>query len=385
VSPNVVRAGAARACFRVRSGRADRGASRLGRRARGARPYGLRRHLHAAAGSPADDSRPDDDGARARGAQPVPRPSRRGALRAAPGRFQGARHEAARNREGARAPLSAGGDPAAAEARVLVAALLRAEERVRPIARSAARRVTARRGRLAALRGDRKARRGSHCRTGRPRAAAMASLRRGSLVSDPVARRGCGRGRGSDAAESRMNPGLPDSTAFRRLKRSIARVGRTHYPRFLFGGGLSEGEIPVFTYHDIEASELEDDLRFLERNGYRTLSLDEYLDRMRASRPSAERCVLLTFDDARRSFWEAALPVLERRAAHAVLFTPTYWIADGSAARPDSDPPGFMSWEQIAHCERHALIDVEAHGHRHALVFTSSRLAGFATPSTLAA
>lgn len=182
-----------------------------------------------------------------------------------------------------------------------------------------------------------------------------------------------------------MNPGLPDSTAFRRLKRSITRVGRTHYPRFLFGGGLSEGEIPVFTYHDIEASELEDDLRFLERNGYRTLSLDEYLDRMRASRPSAERCVLLTFDDARRSFWEAALPVLERRAAHAVLFTPTYWIADGSAARPDSDPPGFMSWEQIAHCERHALIDVEAHGHRHALVFTSSRLAGFATPSTLAA
>lgn len=180
-----------------------------------------------------------------------------------------------------------------------------------------------------------------------------------------------------------MMRGLPDRTDFRRLKRSLARVGRTRYPSFLFGGGL-EGEIPVFTYHDVETDELDADLEFLERNGYRALSLDEYLERMRGSRPGTERCVLLTFDDARRSFWEIALPVLESRAAHATLFVPTYWIADDAGGRLGSDPPGFMSWQQIERCEHHPLVDVEVHAHRHALVFTSVRLAGFATPASLA-
>lgn len=180
-----------------------------------------------------------------------------------------------------------------------------------------------------------------------------------------------------------MSPGLPDRTDWRRLRRSVARLGRTRYPSFLFGGGVAQGEIPVFTYHDVEATELDADLRFLERNRYRALSLDEYLERMRDPRPSSERCVLLTFDDARRSFWDVALPVLESRGAHAALFVPTYWIGDGGE-RVGSDPPGFMSWEQLEKCERHPLVDVEAHAHRHTLVFTSERLAGFATPKSLA-
>lgn len=181
-----------------------------------------------------------------------------------------------------------------------------------------------------------------------------------------------------------MMRGRPDLTDFRRLKRSIVRLGRTSYPSFLFGRDLAEGEIPVFTYHDVAAAELDADLRFLEQNRYRTLSLDEYLERMRSRRPSSERCVLLTFDDARRSFWEVALPVLQSHAAHAALFVPTYWIAESGAERIGSDPPGFMSWEQIEECERNPLVDVESHAHRHALVFTSERLAGFATPTSLA-
>ncbi len=62
-----------------------------------------------------------------------------------------------------------------------------------------------------------------------------------------------------------------------RLLRTAARVSRTRYPGFIFGLPLARGEIPVFTYHDVETQVFARDLEFLHSNGYRTLCLEEYL------------------------------------------------------------------------------------------------------------
>lgn len=183
-----------------------------------------------------------------------------------------------------------------------------------------------------------------------------------------------------------MTPFVPDVSELRRWRRSAGRIARTRYPAFLFGREVPADEIPVFTYHDIDADELDRDLEFLERNGYRTLSLDEFRERMRApSRHGRENCVLLTFDDARKSFFDAAYPVLKRRGARAALFVPTYWVGDRHVSPADATPPGFMTWAQIAECAASGLVDVESHAYRHTLVFTSARLAGFATPRALRA
>jgi peptidoglycan/xylan/chitin deacetylase (PgdA/CDA1 family) len=173
---------------------------------------------------------------------------------------------------------------------------------------------------------------------------------------------------------------------FRRLKRSLSRLRQTHYPGFLLGRGLEPREIPVFTYHDVDADTLRGDLEFLELNGYRTLGIDEYL---RATPESSETCgrrVLLTFDDARRNFWEVAYPILEERGARATLFVPTYWIAGGRfpAHSVPAESAEFMTWEQIAHCDESHLVDVESHSHRHVLVNVAGRLVGFASPDSLA-
>ncbi|HEX6993491.1 MAG TPA: polysaccharide deacetylase family protein [Gammaproteobacteria bacterium] len=176
---------------------------------------------------------------------------------------------------------------------------------------------------------------------------------------------------------------VPDALDIRRLRRSAARLARTRYPAFLFGREIPADEIPVFTYHEIDAAELDADLDFLERNRYRTLSLDEYHDRMRNPRLGREKCVLLTFDDARANFWNVAFPVLARRGARAALFVPTYWIGGRNVPAHESTPPGFMSWAELRECMASGLVDVESHAHRHATVFTSARLAGFATPRAL--
>lgn len=160
-----------------------------------------------------------------------------------------------------------------------------------------------------------------------------------------------------------------------RLLRTAARVSRTRYPGFIFGLPLARGEIPVFTYHDVEMQDFARDLEFLQSNGYRTLSLEEYLAARNGGRRPA-RAVLLTFDDARKSFWTVAVPLLKTFEARATLFVPTHWMS--------TDDDQFMSWKEVRASVETGLVDVQSHAHRHALVATAPQLVDFAHPQALA-
>jgi len=203
---------------------------------------------------------------------------------------------------------------------------------------------------------------------------------------------------------------------FGRYLRTAARVSRTRYPGFILGLPLDRDEIPVFTYHDVAAEELRADLDYLYVNGYRTLGLQEYLGtraarnrsltpirRPRVQPPSPgkswtgrgdRRAVMLTFDDARKSFWHTVLPLLREFSAHAVLFAPTYWM-DSPAGRQEGEirPPRacanpaddlFMSWTQLKVCAESGHVDVQSHAHRHTLVAVAPTQVDFANPQALA-
>ena len=95
-----------------------------------------------------------------------------------------------------------------------------------------------------------------------------------------------------------------------RMVRTVGRIMRTHYPRFLFGMPVKRGDVPVFTYHEADPVGLAQDLAYLAENGYRTLGLEEYISQGPGSSDTSRR-VLLTFDDARRSFWEVGRPTVK--------------------------------------------------------------------------
>lgn len=171
----------------------------------------------------------------------------------------------------------------------------------------------------------------------------------------------------------------PTLTRARRVGRSVLGALRTHYPGFVLGLPLTPGTVPVFIYHDVDPAQFAADLEFLRRNRYRTLSLAEFA--AESDRKAAPRGVLLTFDDARLNFHEAALPVLKEFNAHATLFAPSYWM---SAPTRSANRERFMSWEQLRLAARSGLVDVQSHAHRHALIFTSARVLEFASPRTLA-
>jgi hypothetical protein len=140
------------------------------------------------------------------------------------------------------------------------------------------------------------------------------------------------------------------------------------------------GEIPVFIFHDVETEAFARQLEFLRTNGYRTLSIEEFLALASCKgRPRGDRHVLLTFDDARLNFYQTVLPALRATGSHATLFAPTLWM--DRLRQPGAER--FMDWDQLRECVESGLVDVASHAHRHTLVFEGDRLAGFATPGLL--
>jgi Polysaccharide deacetylase len=168
--------------------------------------------------------------------------------------------------------------------------------------------------------------------------------------------------------------------AARRALRGAGNVLRTRYPLFLLGLPASRREIPVFIYHDVKMAEFARDLEFLRTNGYRTIGLDEFLTGGESKSGGRGKRVLLTFDDARRSFYDVALPILRSFDARATLFVPSYWMQPPSITGSSL----FMSWAQVRACAESGQVDVQSHAHRHALVAISDQLIGFATPRLIA-
>ncbi len=177
------------------------------------------------------------------------------------------------------------------------------------------------------------------------------------------------------------------------------RVVQRRLPDFVYGGALTG--IPVFAFHDVEPGEFERQLRFLADNGYRTLTMDEYTDLVVSGRAvTAERIVLLNFDDGWSSLWSAGLPLLKRYGMKAVLFLATGRVRQGGLgltlddvrsgrttvaellARDASREP-FLTWDEVRALHASGLVDVQSHSVTHNQVFCSSEIEDFARPNLL--
>ena len=87
--------------------------------------------------------------------------------------------------------------------------------------------------------------------------------------------------------------GVSSFAGARRALRGAGNVLRTRYPLFLLGFPLPRREIPVFVYHDVEPQAFARELEFLRSNGYRTVSLDEFIVFGGRKSPGRERRILL--------------------------------------------------------------------------------------------
>jgi poly-beta-1,6-N-acetyl-D-glucosamine N-deacetylase len=127
--------------------------------------------------------------------------------------------------------------------------------------------------------------------------------------------------------------------------------------------------VVILNYHDISdargvrpetvpASLLRDQIRRCKEEGWTFLPLSEllsYKDRPDALPP---RAVVVTFDDAYRSFFEQALPILREEGVKATLAVITSFID-----RPPPGMPPLMTWDQIKEADRSGFVEIASHSH----------------------
>jgi peptidoglycan/xylan/chitin deacetylase (PgdA/CDA1 family) len=125
------------------------------------------------------------------------------------------------------------------------------------------------------------------------------------------------------------------------------------------------GGVPVLMYHQITDEKPPGDtvisparfaqqMDYLAREGYVTLSMDELVAVMQARRPLPPKAVVLTFDDGWRNVL-AALPALDRHRFRASFWIVTDFVRD----------PNYLDWAQIKALARNPRYEIQGHTQTH--------------------
>lgn len=115
-------------------------------------------------------------------------------------------------------------------------------------------------------------------------------------------------------------------------------------------GIFSEPEgIPVLNYHQINdrdenlltvsTAEFEEQMAWLEENGYRTITAAELADALEGKGTLPKKPVLITFDDGYVDNYECAFPILKRHGMKAIIFLISDYVGGYY--------PNYLTWEQV--------------------------------------
>ena len=123
--------------------------------------------------------------------------------------------------------------------------------------------------------------------------------------------------------------------------------------------------VPILVYHNLDraakgklvqsAASFEQQMRYLKSEGYRPITMGEFLEFTRMGRQLPKKAVVLTFDDGYKSFKLFAYPVLKELGFSATLFVYTDYVGAGRNA---------LSWQELKDLQAEGF-DVQAHSKTH--------------------
>jgi peptidoglycan/xylan/chitin deacetylase (PgdA/CDA1 family) len=123
--------------------------------------------------------------------------------------------------------------------------------------------------------------------------------------------------------------------------------------------------VPILVYHNLGpqakgrmilgAKSFEEQMRYLKSQGYRVVSLKEFVEFVSFKRQLPRKSVVLSFDDGYKAFLQYAYPTLKELGYTATLFVYTDYIGAGSNA---------LSWADLKKLASEGF-DIEAHSKSH--------------------
>jgi peptidoglycan/xylan/chitin deacetylase (PgdA/CDA1 family) len=146
------------------------------------------------------------------------------------------------------------------------------------------------------------------------------------------------------------------------------------FPAFVFGGAVG-ALLPVFHFHEVTRADLEPKLGHLADNGYRSVNADEVAAYARGELRLRGRTVALCFDDAWKSLWTVAGPLLKQFGLSAITYVIPARMTDDDA----SDSP-LVTWSQLEALHASGVVDVQSHTESHSKIFCAASPVDFVQP-----
>ena len=137
-------------------------------------------------------------------------------------------------------------------------------------------------------------------------------------------------------------------------------------------GVVRQARVPILMYHHVQDAppgsnalrrdlsvspqNFEAQLRYLQQEGYQTVSLYDLVLHLTVGKPLPERPIILTFDDGYADAYSQAFPLLKHYG-----FTGTFFL---TSAPIDAGNPAFLSWDNVREMNE-AGMDMEVHSYDH--------------------
>ena len=133
--------------------------------------------------------------------------------------------------------------------------------------------------------------------------------------------------------------------------------------------GGAEAHVAILCYHEVDKpgdafavthSQLESHLASMQREGYRFVSLDEYIAYAKGELTLPEKSVMITFDDGYRSFYTKVYPLLQKYKVPGMLAIVSSWTV---GEEKPNDVRDLASWQELREMEASGLVTVVSHSH----------------------
>ena len=131
--------------------------------------------------------------------------------------------------------------------------------------------------------------------------------------------------------------------------------------RLIAGTSVVDGEkVVVLNYHKIDDTNIslsisprdfEEQMAYLEANGYHTITPDELYDSITGDIDLPENPVLITFDDGYADNYTNAYPILKKYNFKATIFVVTSFL---------DVYPNYLTWDQVREMNQNG-INIESH------------------------
>ncbi len=140
------------------------------------------------------------------------------------------------------------------------------------------------------------------------------------------------------------------------LAAAAEKENRSYFPPVLMYHDVRE--VPL-NYFDVTVEDFGAQLDQLKREGYTTLSMDEFAAIVRERKAFPEKSVLITFDDGYEGIYKYARPELEKRGMKA-----TFFIIPDLVGMPDDTYP-YISLEELKELAGNPLFSIGSHTMSH--------------------